>query len=90
MWSNYTDGDTWFTVFGVFFPTVTGVLSGINIAVICEHRRLTFQMGHWPHSVHCRYSALRTIIAVNKHSFLHLFLQNISLLGIHHVPGRNL
>lgn len=32
MWSNYTDGYTWFTVFGVFFPTVTGVLSGINMS----------------------------------------------------------
>lgn len=32
MWSNYTSGYTWFTVFGVFFPTVTGVLSGINMS----------------------------------------------------------
>lgn len=32
LWSRYTDGYTWFRVFGVFFPTVTGVLSGINMS----------------------------------------------------------
>lgn len=26
------DGATWFTVFGVFFPTITGVLAGINMS----------------------------------------------------------
>lgn len=31
-WSDYKDGYTWFTVFGVFFPTVTGILSGINMS----------------------------------------------------------
>lgn len=30
--SSYFDGATWFTVFGVFFPTITGVLSGINMS----------------------------------------------------------
>lgn len=30
--SNYTSDYTWFRVFGVFFPTVTGVLSGINMS----------------------------------------------------------
>lgn len=28
----YSDGQSWFTVFGVFFPTVTGILSGINMS----------------------------------------------------------
>lgn len=28
----YGNGVTWFTVFGVFFPTITGVLSGINMS----------------------------------------------------------
>lgn len=28
----YQDGYTWFRVFGVFFPTITGVLSGINMS----------------------------------------------------------
>lgn len=32
MWPAYSDGYTWFRVFGVFFPTVTGVLSGINMS----------------------------------------------------------
>ncbi|CAH1103374.1 unnamed protein product [Psylliodes chrysocephalus] len=32
MWSNYTEGYSWFTIFGVFFPTITGVLSGINMS----------------------------------------------------------
>lgn len=32
MWSNYTGGYSWFSVFGVFFPTITGVLSGINMS----------------------------------------------------------
>ncbi|CAH0562662.1 unnamed protein product [Brassicogethes aeneus] len=32
MWSNYTEGYSWFTVFGVFFPTITGILSGINMS----------------------------------------------------------
>lgn len=32
MWPNYSDGISWFTVFGVFFPTITGVLSGINMS----------------------------------------------------------
>lgn len=32
LWPSYSDGITWFTVFGVFFPTITGVLSGINMS----------------------------------------------------------
>ncbi|KAH8420126.1 hypothetical protein KR009_006117 [Drosophila setifemur] len=32
MWPMYEDGYSWFRVFGVFFPTVTGVLSGINMS----------------------------------------------------------
>lgn len=32
LWPSYHDGATWFTVFGVFFPTITGVLSGINMS----------------------------------------------------------
>ncbi|KAB0801518.1 hypothetical protein PPYR_05872 [Photinus pyralis] len=31
-WPAYRDGYNGFTVFGVFFPTVTGVLSGINMS----------------------------------------------------------
>ena len=29
---DYQGGYGWFTVFGVFFPTVTGVLAGINMS----------------------------------------------------------
>lgn len=32
LWPKYEDGYSWFRVFGVFFPTVTGVLSGINMS----------------------------------------------------------
>lgn len=32
LWPNYQDGYSWFKVFGVFFPTVTGILSGINMS----------------------------------------------------------
>ncbi|EFA10925.1 solute carrier family 12 member 8 [Tribolium castaneum] len=32
LWSEYKDGYSWFTVFGVFFPTITGILSGINMS----------------------------------------------------------
>ncbi|CRL06920.1 CLUMA_CG019437, isoform A [Clunio marinus] len=32
LWPAYQDGISWFTVFGVFFPTITGVLSGINMS----------------------------------------------------------
>lgn len=32
LWPQYQKGITWFTVFGVFFPTITGVLSGINMS----------------------------------------------------------
>lgn len=32
MWGKYTEGYSWFTVFGVFFPTITGILSGINMS----------------------------------------------------------
>lgn len=32
MWSKYVDDYSWFTVFGVFFPTITGILSGINMS----------------------------------------------------------
>ncbi|XP_002040338.2 solute carrier family 12 member 8 [Drosophila sechellia] len=32
LWPKYDDGYSWYRVFGVFFPTVTGVLSGINMS----------------------------------------------------------
>ncbi|XP_055688581.1 solute carrier family 12 member 8 [Lutzomyia longipalpis] len=32
LWADYQDGYTWFRVFGVFFPTITGILSGINMS----------------------------------------------------------
>lgn len=32
IWPKYQDGYTWFRVFGVFFPTITGVLAGINMS----------------------------------------------------------
>ncbi|XP_066587510.1 solute carrier family 12 member 8 [Prorops nasuta] len=35
--SSYQDGYSWFTVFGVFFPTVTGVLAGINMSGDLRH-----------------------------------------------------
>ncbi|XP_024944979.1 solute carrier family 12 member 8 isoform X2 [Cephus cinctus] len=35
--SAYEDGYGWFTVFGVFFPTVTGVLAGINMSGDLRH-----------------------------------------------------
>ncbi|KAG8238411.1 hypothetical protein J437_LFUL011588 [Ladona fulva] len=33
----YQDGYNWFTVFGVFFPTVTGVMAGINMSGDLRH-----------------------------------------------------
>lgn len=30
--SEYKDNYTWFKIFGIFFPTITGVLSGINMS----------------------------------------------------------
>lgn len=32
LWPAYTGDYTWFRVFGVFFPTITGVLAGINMS----------------------------------------------------------
>ncbi|XP_076675411.1 solute carrier family 12 member 8 isoform X2 [Andrena cerasifolii] len=41
LWNNtfpdYQNGYSWFTVFGVFFPTVTGVLAGINMSGDLKH-----------------------------------------------------
>ncbi|XP_076232268.1 solute carrier family 12 member 8 [Calliopsis andreniformis] len=34
---DYQNGYSWFTVFGVFFPTVTGVLAGINMSGDLRH-----------------------------------------------------
>ncbi|XP_049878002.1 solute carrier family 12 member 8 [Pectinophora gossypiella] len=31
-WSQYEQGNSWFTCFGVFFPTITGILAGINMS----------------------------------------------------------
>ncbi|KAJ2947835.1 hypothetical protein O0L34_g9624 [Tuta absoluta] len=31
-WSNYQEGYSWFSCFGVFFPTITGILAGINMS----------------------------------------------------------
>ncbi|XP_063821210.1 solute carrier family 12 member 8 [Ostrinia nubilalis] len=31
-WSNYEPGYSWFKCFGVFFPTITGILAGINMS----------------------------------------------------------
>ncbi|PZC80200.1 hypothetical protein B5X24_HaOG215291 [Helicoverpa armigera] len=31
-WPAYQDGYTWFKCFGVFFPTITGILAGINMS----------------------------------------------------------
>ncbi|KAF9816172.1 hypothetical protein SFRURICE_003723 [Spodoptera frugiperda] len=31
-WPDYQDGYTWFKCFGVFFPTITGILAGINMS----------------------------------------------------------
>lgn len=35
--TSYEDGYGWFEVFGVFFPTVTGVLAGINMSGDLRH-----------------------------------------------------
>ncbi|XP_014285916.1 solute carrier family 12 member 8 isoform X1 [Halyomorpha halys] len=32
LFPDYFDGYNWFTVFGVFFPTITGILAGINMS----------------------------------------------------------
>ncbi|KAL3289551.1 hypothetical protein HHI36_022968 [Cryptolaemus montrouzieri] len=32
MWPNFSADSSWFIVFGVFFPTITGILSGINMS----------------------------------------------------------
>lgn len=29
---DYSEGNNWFTVFGVFFPTITGIMAGINMS----------------------------------------------------------
>ncbi|KAL1121936.1 hypothetical protein AAG570_003344 [Ranatra chinensis] len=34
---DYFDGYNWFTVFGVFFPTITGILAGINMSGDLRH-----------------------------------------------------
>ncbi|XP_073989746.1 solute carrier family 12 member 8 isoform X1 [Rhodnius prolixus] len=32
LYPSYFDGYNWYTVFGVFFPTITGILAGINMS----------------------------------------------------------
>ncbi|CAH0390260.1 unnamed protein product [Bemisia tabaci] len=37
LWSEYFDNYSWFTVFGVFFPTITGIMAGINMSGDLRH-----------------------------------------------------
>ena len=43
--ADYLEGETFFTVFGVFFPTATGVFAGINMSGDLRHPSRNIPVG---------------------------------------------
>lgn len=59
----YFDGYSWFTVFGVFFPTVTGIMAGINMSGDLRQPNINIPNG--------------TIAAVGVGTFLYLMFVTV-------------
>ena len=62
---DYSNGESFFTVFGVFFPTACGVLSGINMSGDLRNPRKAIAQGT------IAATALRYSIFIDGYIFVH-------------------
>lgn len=95
--SDYKDNYTWFKIFGIFFPTITGVLSGINMSGDLRAPSTDIPNGTLAafgtssvFSFFCLKKYLKSKSPNEQHLFFFIFIQNILIFGICAIFGCNM